>query len=71
MRFIEREFPSMRPRFETLYAKKYPPETYRKDVQSMVRVLQDRYGLRKRKEAGAEQRAAAAPHQSEQVGFAW
>ena len=26
MRFIEREFPAMAPRFERLYAKKYPPE---------------------------------------------
>jgi DNA repair photolyase len=71
MRFIEREFPSMRPRFERLYAKKSPPETYRKEVQAMVRVLQDRYGLRKRKEADAEQTSAPSPHESEQVGFAW
>ena len=33
------------PRFEQLYAKKYPPETYRKEVKAMVRVLQERYGL--------------------------
>ena len=73
MHFIEREFPAMRPRFETLYAKKYPPETYRKEVQAMVRVLQDRYGLRKRKEADAEhERASAdAPPETEQVAFAW
>ena len=49
MRFIAEQFPSMRPRFEKLYAKKYPPDAYRKEVQAMVRVLQDRYGLRKRK----------------------
>ena len=49
MRFIEREFPAMRPRFERLYAKKYPPEDYRKEVQAMVQVLQDRYGLRNEK----------------------
>ena len=71
MRFIEREFPAMRPRFEKLYARKYPPEAYRKEVQSMVRVLQDRYGLRRRKEADAEHEPAAAPPESEQVGFAW
>ena len=71
MRFIEREFPSMRPRFERLYARKYPPDGYRKEVQSMVRVLQDRYGLRKRKEADAEHTSAAASHETEQVGFAW
>jgi len=58
MHFIEREFPAMRPRFEKLYARKYPPEAYRKEVQSMVRVLQDRYGLRKRKEADAEHASA-------------
>ena len=71
MRFIEREFPAMTPRFERLYATKYPPEAYRKDVQGMVRALQDRYGLRTRKEADAEHTSAAAPHESEQVGFAF
>jgi DNA repair photolyase len=71
MRFIEREFPAMGPRFEKLYARKYPPEAYRKQVQSMVRVLQDRYGLRRRKAAAAEHTSAAAPTETEQVGFAW
>ena len=71
MRFIEQEFPSMRPRFERLYAKKYPPETYRKEVQAMVRVLQDRYGLRKRKEADVDLRTAADTDEVEQVGFSW
>ena len=71
MRFIDREFPAMRPRFERLYVKKYPPESYRKEVQAMVRVLQERYGLRKRKEADAEQTPGTASHETEQVGFAW
>jgi hypothetical protein len=44
----------MRPRFERLYVKKYPPEAYRKEVQAMVRVLQDRYGHAAKKEAGPE-----------------
>jgi DNA repair photolyase len=71
MRFIERDFPAMRPRFDRLYAKKYAPDAYRKEVQAMVRVLQERYRLRKGKEAGAEQPSAPAPPDSEQVGFAW
>jgi len=71
MRFIAREFPAMRPRFERLYASKYPPEAYRKEVQSMVRLLQDRYGLRKRKESDVAHAAAAAPLESEQVGFSF
>src|SRR4051794_31933188 len=45
LEFIAREFPAMRPRFERLYTKKYPPEGYRKEIQGMVRVLQERYGL--------------------------
>src|SRR5204862_1503198 len=48
MKFIEREFPSMAPRFEKLYAKKYPPDAYRKEVQGMVQVPQDRYGVARR-----------------------
>jgi DNA repair photolyase len=51
MKFIDREFPSMRPRFEKLYVKKYPPDAYRNEVKAMVRVLQQRYGLTKREEA--------------------
>jgi DNA repair photolyase len=70
MKFLERSFPSMLPRFEKLYAKKYAPSDYRKQVQGMVRLLQNRYGLRKRSEANAEHEAAADP-ESEQVGFAW
>ena len=71
MRFIAEQFPSMRPRFEKLYAKKYPPEAYRKEVQAMVRVLQDRYGLPKRKEADVDLRTAADTDEVEQVGFFW
>jgi DNA repair photolyase len=71
MRFIEREFPAMRPRFEKLYARKQAPDAYRKEVQSMVRVLQERYGLRKRREADAEHPSAAASEESEQIGFAF
>ena len=71
LRFLEREFPAMRPRFDKLYAKKYPPERYRKDVQAMVSVLQDRYGLRKRKMADTKPPPANAQSGAEQVGFAW
>jgi DNA repair photolyase len=70
--FIEREFPSMRPRFEKLYQKKYPPDAYRKEVQAMVRVLQDRYALPGRdKSERDEESGDEAERQSTQVGFAW
>ena len=71
MAFIAREFPAMTPRFERLYAKQQAPQAYRKEVQGMVRVLQERYGLRKREQADAEHASAAAPHETEQVGFAF
>jgi DNA repair photolyase len=70
MAFLSREFPTLGPRFERLYATKYPPGWYRDQVRSMVKVLQDRYGL----EAPAGDVRASRPEVSadpEQVGFAW
>jgi DNA repair photolyase len=78
MKFIGREFPAMVPRFEKLYAKKYPPDSYRKEVQGLVQVLQSRYGMsgRERRPAEAEIKQAAASlskeaREPEQVGFAF
>src|SRR6516164_9858344 len=36
MKFLERTFPSWVPRYQTLYAKKYAPEDYRREVVAMV-----------------------------------
>jgi DNA repair photolyase len=71
MKFIEREFPAMTPRFERLYVKKYPPETYQNEVRSMVRVLQERYGLAKRQRPVDAPREPDSEEQPEQVRFAW
>ena len=75
MKFLERDFPSMVPRYEKLYSKKYPPEAYRKDVKGMVRVLQQRYGLPRRDEtksaAGGPEGIPEEMATPEQVGFAW
>ena len=67
MKFLEREFPLWLPRYEKLYARKYAPEEYRKQVQGMIRVLQERYGLTAR---------VGQPHkeespEAEQVAFRW
>jgi DNA repair photolyase len=71
MGFIRREFPNLLPRFERLYARKYAPEAYRREVRAMVGVLQRRYGLDARdgdpKTAGQETDSSCP----EQVGFAW
>jgi len=73
LKFIEREFPSMLPRFTRLYAAKYPPERYRQEVKAIVRVLQQRYGVEprdKREDPGREPPPSEA-HEPEQVGFRW
>jgi DNA repair photolyase len=76
MRFIEREFPAMQPRFERLYVRKYPPDSYRNEIKSMVRVLQERYGLRKRpseemEDASSDVPSERSPDDAEQVAFRW
>jgi DNA repair photolyase len=71
MKFIEREFPSMTPRFERLYVRKYPPDRYRNEVRAMVRVLQQRYGLTKRKAPDNVPDESESGGEPEQVGFAW
>jgi DNA repair photolyase len=68
MRFLEQEFPAWVPRYEKLYEKKYAPADYRKQVQGMVRLLQERYGLPPR---GEPQTKSDRPSEPEQVGFAW
>ena len=60
----------MVPRYEKLYAKKYPPDAYRKEVQAMVRTLQDRYALNPRTRDGDDKEEASVP-EPEQVGFTW
>jgi DNA repair photolyase len=74
MQFIAREFPGMLPRLEKLYVRKNAPDSYRKEVQAMVRVLQERYGLAGRPAESKERNEPASapePQLPEQVGFRW
>jgi DNA repair photolyase len=70
MAFLQREFPSWVPRYDQLYAKKYAPADYRKQVQGVVELLQQRYGLSKREDADHDAKPEKAGGY-EQVGFAW
>ena len=72
LKFVEREFPAMLPKFERLYARKHAPTAYRKEVQAMFRVLQDRYGLSKRDQPSRMSSSAEGPAaEPEQAAFAW
>ncbi len=70
MEFLQREFPDMRPRFERLYAKKYPPDSYRRNVKAMVQLLQQRHGLSRRPDAAAQPEADVV-QDAEQAAFRW
>jgi DNA repair photolyase len=70
--FLAREFPSWLPRYEKLYEKKYAPMEYRKQVQGMVRLLQQRYGISKREDVNHDARPEEpGQNEPEQVGFRW
>jgi DNA repair photolyase len=71
MNFLDREFPSMRPRFERLYARKYPPDAYRDRLKAMVRLLQQRYAVGRRGANAGAPPATAPQADPEQVGFTW
>jgi len=71
MKFLEKEFPSMLPRMEKLYAAKHPPEAYRKEVQAMVRTLQERYGLAGRPRTVDQEPKVENSPGAEQVAFRW
>jgi len=74
LKFITREFPSMLPGMQRLYAGKYPPDTYREKVSGLMRALQQRYNLgkRERRSTNTETRETCpSSHEPEQVRFAW
>lgn len=73
MKFIAREFPAMTPRFERLYAKKYPPDAYRREVKGMVRLLQERYGMAQGRMRGStpDDEGVTTDAEPDQVGFSW
>jgi DNA repair photolyase len=70
MQFIDREFPRLRERFERLYAQKYPPPEYRREVQETVKELRTRYGLTRREDA-AEVKSGEPARDPTQTGFEW
>ncbi len=70
MRFLDQAFPAMRPRFERLYARKYPPDAYRNEVKAMVRLLLERHGLARRAQTEQPDASAGFPD-AEQAAFRW
>src|SRR5262249_3472708 len=71
MKFIEREFPSLLPKFENVYSRKNPPEAYHKEVKAMVRGLQERDGVLRREDGEHRASPAPPPDEAEQAHFKW
>jgi DNA repair photolyase len=71
MKFIADRFPSMLPGMSRLYGRAEAPVAYRKEVQSMVRVLQERFGIRGRGEEPSPAPVNEPDRLPEQVAFAW
>jgi DNA repair photolyase len=71
MKFIAERFPTMLPGLTRLYGRAETPVAYRREVQSMVRVLQERYGLRGRDEESGPALSNEPDRIPEQVAFAF
>jgi DNA repair photolyase len=50
MNFLEKNFPDMSKKYQRLYQGAYAPKSYAKEVQSIVKLLQDRHGVKRRSE---------------------
>jgi DNA repair photolyase len=71
LRFIADRFPSMLPGMTRLYGRAEAPTAYRREVQAMIRLLQERYGLRGRDEAAVSTPSPERDRLPEQVAFAF
>ena len=54
MRWLAQEYPQLVEGYTHLYARKYAPSDYRKEVSSVIGMLKAKYGLRSRAESDAD-----------------
>ena len=70
MRFLEKNFPELAKRYQRLYSGAYAPRSYAKEVQSVIKLLQSRYGVKRRPEMDAPS-DGESPGGAEQSSFDW
>ena len=70
MRWLAEEYPQLVDGYTNLYARKYAPAAYRKEVQTVVHALRMKYGLNNRDHAD-ENRAVAQVAAAEQQMLEW
>jgi DNA repair photolyase len=70
MRWLADAYPELTDGYAKLYAGKYAPTAYRKEVQHVIALLRDKYGLHKRTEADRHE-AEPASQEAEQRMLDW
>lgn len=68
--FLEKHFPELSTKYQRLYAGAYAPKTYTNEVQAIVKLLQSRYGVKRRAENETPDESET-PGISEQSSFDW
>ncbi|MDE3156750.1 MAG: radical SAM protein [Acidobacteriota bacterium] len=58
MSFLQQEYPTLVPRYERLYAGKYASKPYVAEVQGVIGLLQERYGVRRGSSRTGEEEAS-------------
>lgn len=70
MRWVAADAPHLADGYQQLYARKYAPSSYRKEVQAVFSALREKYGLNRR-DADHEDTAAAPTETAEQQMLRW
>lgn len=71
LRWLSDEFPHLVESYRELYALKYAPPSYRKEVFTIVEALRGKYGIGARERTNEHARAGEAPRVHEQAMLAW
>ena len=70
MNFLEKNFPELSTKYQRLYAGAYAPKSYAREVQAVVKLLQERWGVKRRQAIETPDEPGTAGD-SEQTSFNW
>jgi DNA repair photolyase len=73
MGFLEKNFPELFVKYQKLYSGAYAPKSYAKEVQAIVKLLQERHGLHRRgkTERRDDEDDEESPNDESQGSFEW
>jgi DNA repair photolyase len=71
MNFLEQNFPALSKKYQRMYTGAYAPKPYAKEVQGIVRMLQEKYEVKRRPPNQDDPDAADVSAASDQTSFDW